>query len=176
MNFYHVDILGTLPVGKLELISDYKNFDAEIKCFCEENFPQGISRMGFTYSGYFPTDEPMSLTCIVETVFELVRQIHFPDRPSRFAAICACRSFDSALKWKEMLIPNAPDCDLDLVKIHTLKCDSFFECDAFWRDNFSTDEFNPGLLYANAKNYWTPKFNDDTKIELLLPLPVVVLD
>lgn len=181
---YHVDSCGTLPVGKLNLSQDYSGFDPICKCFCEKNFPDGISRMGKIYTLPHALNESYStfdmVVDVIEFAFEFIRQKDFPDLPSRYQSIFAAPDESAAKDWAKRLAINLPEKDRDSIfaNIKKIEYKKAFCADAYWRDRFCLGDrefYSPALIYDNAVKYWSGKKSDYPKMELIIPLPAVVL-
>jgi hypothetical protein len=83
LNLYHVDRGGRLKEGQqLCLFDDYSVIDYDCKLI-HQQYPEGITEHGDRYI-FDPTESSH-----IESVFELVRQMRYPERLSRFQAVFA---------------------------------------------------------------------------------------
>ena len=180
---YHVDTLRSLPKGRLDLSRNYNGFSPEIVRFCKESFPKGISRMGFIYTGVqvLSRDSDFShvVSEIAEFAFELIRQHHYPNLPSRFQSIMACSTEAEANEWAHLLGANLRQYPVKCSpSIKRVEYSTAFKGDSYWRDCMMSPGgpiFSPGLLYSCAHNYWSGKRSQSPRIELVIPLPVTIL-
>lgn len=176
MTAYHFDLLGNLPVGKLKLETNFMGFDKAFQVFCADLFPEGLSMFGLAYTEKCLTNSPMAVVYFTETIFETVRRQWFPEKPSRFQSIFGVKSIESARDWGEKLKKNlSEEAAASKSIIRLIQFERFFSADSFWRDNYEQDSLDFVSVYANATAYWSGKLSNCPQLELVIPLPVIVL-
>lgn len=82
MILYHVDRLNSLQVGQNVQTSYPPMPTHALEKALEELYPDGLSRHGISY--LVDPDKRMYINTNIEQIFELYRQLYFPDKPSRF--------------------------------------------------------------------------------------------
>ena len=167
-----------------------QNID-EVKDFFAQQFPNGVGGLGKRYfSPVHLSPDKIALENIriftVEYIFETIRQMHFPYRPSRFESLFACRQKQDIEYWAQTL--SDVDHSTAYVKIVevTAPQKNTFDADAFWRDQnleFTSDldgskriVFSPFFHHYNAYRYWKGDISDTPKHEILCRLPVDIKD
>ncbi len=175
--------LGVLYPNKvLNLITDTKLFhkylpDTKQICLAQKYFPNGLSPHGLSSLICLEKCEDDFIEPIVEIIFELVRQQHFPHSPSRLTSFYASESIDEAEKWCHFLY-----------KVHGHKQNqvpqSLWEIkyetesklyDAKFLDITTNDSFSYLAALENAHNYWNGSMSNNPLPELLIPYPVTVI-
>ena len=173
MIFYHVDRTKLLKPNQ---ILDFKSLPSrcnqEIINYCQDKFENKLSRFGITYTAYaLPANHDYPIFT-AEIFLELYRQHHFPNLPSRYQSICASNSIEQACFWQEELT-KSEDKDCHIVVFQSEK---FFKADAAWRDLIAYN-LSISTVELWSENYWTGKiFDENPRIEYLLPLPLQVKD
>ncbi len=181
-HFYHLDRSGKLPLGYINLNNDYSNFTKEVADFCKSKFPKGLSHLGINYINNFDhidhNNPKNSAIFFMEFIFELVRQLEFPNIISRFESMFAVKNLNDAELWLKTL--NSYEDDNHSIiqpKICILQCNSYFEADATWRDIFFSGETttNFALCYYRACKYWSGAKTSNPVTEILVSLPAKVV-
>jgi hypothetical protein len=175
--FYHVSRsdLGTIRQF------DLKQFDGHIEClgfysadefkqFKLRTFPNGISRHGeiYLHNPYRSVGDNLAFTpneLILETTFELVRQLKFPDRKSRFEITFGCLSLEDARKIKSEAFKG-------IGKIYKVSCDNYSIADM----NLVRQAGSIIGLQIVAEKYWVGEKSPTPFLEVLMENPVNILD
>lgn len=114
---------------------------------------------------------------IAEIIFELVRQIHFPNAPSRLTSLFASQTIDAAEQWDRFWYkcfgPIVEQLPKSLWEIEFETDAKLFDASFF--DVMSNNKFSYLLGLENAYRYWRGEFSDEPLPELLIPYPVTVL-
>ncbi len=197
MVFYHIDRSGAFPENAEDQLHQAKAGSMLTKNTVEANklfeslYPQGIGQLGERYLDVFDDDisalEKAELTrnnfrvFTIEYIFEIVRLIKFPQWPSRFTSLFACKYPKDVMLWYDMLKENTPDIDKSIVRMVEVEPGKYFVGDAFWRDQQLTfDErpvFSPFAFHCLAEQYWAGcqhPGSENSKWEVLCKLPVAV--
>ena len=128
-----------------------------------KNYPSGISVHGIRYlSSVRPDDYNNDHT--IESIFELVRQEHYPDQLSRFQAFFACPTIESAMQWSKKLK------SVELWEIEAIETPIAY--DARFLTMSNDRGFSLIRTINNAHQYWRHKMTSEPLPELLLPLPL----
>lgn len=197
MIVYHLDRKNSFPSDpSLQLSHPIDTINTkEANIFFNSAYPKGFSYTGLRYANPFDvklSDYNSSKATFenfriftIEYVFEIVRMFHFPQCPSRFTSLFACREKKDVKCWYEILSKNSMDTSNTTVKIIETS-NSFFIGDSSWRDkrqNLITEEhsepfpiFSPFAYHEWAKYYWSGYLSENPKYEVLCELPVTVLD
>ena len=177
--FYTVDRSNNLASEmRVNLNTDYESmtiYQVENICTAVETrsrltqlYPAGISRHGMKYltecTVLFDnvTRTPLNVapfSHMIESVFELVRQNEFPERPSRMQSIYA---------WVHL--SDARDFHAGIHPIYQIESDNAFIADQTY---LSLGACVVGS-YEMARKYWQGEQSDSPKLEAIIPLPVVV--
>lgn len=175
-----MDRFNKLPLGEINL---------DMNCFGESNsgaiacyrdfFPNGISMAGYAYLMPTHKDSVILFESIAETIFEYVRRIYFNEKPSRYQSIFACETMEDVKNWDRYF-----NCNGNFI-VKKLEFESCFKGDIAWRDHALVvsdgngnvcNGFNTALLYSCAKQYWSGVISPNPRLELVIPLPVLVLE
>lgn len=97
--YFHVDRRGRFSAGlQIDLLKPDLSATPDLTQHLNLLFPDGVSQHGLQYLNLdvkAGNGEPA-----IELLWEYVRRAHFPERPSRFSAICAWRDLDEARAWR----------------------------------------------------------------------------
>ena len=175
-----------MPTG-LDLKLFKLDNDPQAKAF----FPDGLSQHGVNYLSdkRYISHSPATLEDIkesnsqlseqlIEYTFELVRRSLFPEKPSRLTPIFALKNIEDSKQWEGFDNPEYP--------VYEIESDSAIELDASFLKAgltfgccLSTGSFEQGYepipCWEQAVMYWSGKFSDNPKREVLIPLPAKVL-
>ncbi len=180
--FFHVSRLGKLP-AKLSLDGKVPDFAAlrTDNYFNEKQYqeaidrflPNGISKQGENYLfkplEYFKiNDNENSVTYspVIEMVFELVRQLHFANLPSRYASLFAWKTIEEAYEFIKYHGGNH-DCI-----IYKISACNFFKADM----NLVRLGYSAAAGYTIANSYWKGIASENPKWEYLLSYPIQIID
>ena len=114
---------------------------------------------------------------IAEIIFELVRQLHFPDAPSRLTSLYASESIEQAENWQRLWRnyfddqPEQTACSLWEISYKT----NAKLYDANFLNIMSDDEFAYTTALDSAYKYWNGIMSENPLPELLIPYPVTVM-
>jgi len=191
MIIYHVSREEELPVGEMLQLENYQLNKMEI-----DLFPEGLSYHGrkvLTADWY---ESPLSTVDITKSIkkpsihiteytFELIRKLKFPNMPSRMTSLFALKSLDDLQYWPELTASEYSIFRLEVDEIPKEVDASFLKSglSQIFIDNpyHSEDtQFSQAFLadknWENAIQYWSGEFSNDPRPELLVSLPVKVLD
>lgn len=173
---------GELYPGKvLDLITDAGTLlkylpNATERVLAKKFFPNGLSPHGFSMLPSRKMDAPDIEEPITEIVFELVRQLHFPDAPSRLISLYASESIRQSEQWYQLWIKNFGDAHGQIAQ-------------SLWEIEFDTEPhlYDATFLYVtsdssfsyvreleNAHKYWGGNMSRNPLPELLIPYPITV--
>lgn len=151
-------------------IQDFFTLNDAVKKI-KQLYPKGISSHGFQYLhdkyDYVYDDNNRSYISymhIIEITFELIRQISFNEKPSRFESIFGCESLADALKFRNE--KGNPE-----NKIYKVSTDSFFKADM--------NLLYTGTILGNiliAEKYWRGQSSKNPFWEILMQAPVKILE
>ena len=134
--------------------------------------PHGLSLLTSGGKGGPPVSEQMT-----ELTFELVRQMCYPNAPSRLSSLYAAETIGGAMMWDCILRRNfgnqygqVPD-SLWEIEFET-EARSY---DARWLDIPPHDGFSMLYQLEYAHNYWKELPTPNALYELLVPYPVTVV-
>lgn len=131
-------------------------------------YPNGISRHGKQYLcdkyeiGYNDEGRPfISYTEMIETIFELIRQLKFSEKPSRFTSVFGCLSYEDAITFKNTVAIGSGTiyqvraesyfiADMNLLKLATFPANMFF-AERYWRGESLNNPFWEVLLKPPVK-------------------------
>lgn len=169
---YHIDRVGSLPLGEVTISKDYFGcMNSNNADYLRDFFIGGISKAGEIYVKSFDKANEMHTLSIIETIFEYVRSLYFNDKPSRFQSVFACETMEDVESWAEYF-----KCVGEL-KIRRIEFHNYCKCDAMWRDICRLEDyFVPSVVYYCAKQYWSGAISPNPRLELVIPLPVLVLE
>ena len=134
-------------------------------------YPNGLSMHGLQYllehRGYLNYDNRawVHYETIIENNFELILQWLFPNMPSRFESIFGCLNIKDALKFKTEYRPS--NCNICKVEVN-----DFLVADM----NYLGVGFVFGGTLNIAKKYWNGERTVDPFMEVVMKLPVKVLE
>ncbi len=111
---------------------------------------------------------------VIEFIFELVRQLKFPDAPSRLTSLYGIETIEQAARWKDVLHGQASDAlweieyeaDAPVYDASLLNVDP----DQVWEGEFSCF-----LTMENAYRYWAGERTENSLPELLITPPVTIV-
>jgi len=179
MQFYHIDKNGTLQTGQIlslipfDKISNYPtNIDIS-----RLNLLDGLSAFGVKYLCTPTSNKYDYHTYQIELVFELVRQLHFPNKPSRFQSIFCSKSFDELFaNWRELIVSsNASKIVVLETEQNYSKHDAnYLDLGAYKIDNHNA--YSNLVAYERAFHYWNGDISSSPRLEYLVKLPVVVTE
>jgi hypothetical protein len=175
--FYHVSRTNLTDINQFDLqhFSGYIEVEGfysaqEFREFKFLDFPNGISRHGETYlhNPYKSVGQRLEFTpneLILETTFELVRKLKFPDRKSRFEITFGCLTVEDALKLKAETFGNIGD-------IYKVKCDKYTVADM----NLVRQAGCIIGLQIVAEKYWGGQSSQFPFWEVLMENPITIVE
>ena len=159
-------------ISDLSIISMYFTDTSRIS-LVQKYFPSGLSPHGLSSFLKRRIDDPDFLEPITEIVFELVRQLHFPDSPSRLSSLYASQTLEDALLWQKTLLNNFNDSSQIAHSLWEIEFSTAAQLyDASLLNLNSKEEFSYLILLNNAFRYWKKEFTASPLPELLIPYPV----
>lgn len=175
--FYPGQILN--PITDIRYISKYFSDPTRI-ALAKKYFPSGLSPHGLSMLLIHNPSDYDFQEPITEIIFELVRQIHFPDSPSRLCSMYASESIEQAELWYTLWYKNFKgsknQLPQSLWEIEFEKDAKIY--DANWLSHFPSGSQN-GFSYLteleNAHHYWKNDFTQTPFPELLIPYPVKIV-
>jgi hypothetical protein len=142
----------------------------DVKNKIDEFYPSGISNHGKQYLEnryhfvYDNRNSPFaSYMPLIEMTFELVRQIKFKDKPSRFESFYACETYEEALEYRK----DKRNLESKIYKVST---ESFFKADM----NLLKAPTIIGSVIL-AEKYWNGESSENPFWEILMKSPVKIL-
>lgn len=174
--FYSGKVLN-LIVDK-EIIAKYLP-DPEHQALVQKYFPDGLSPHGLSMLMSVRQYSTHGWEAITEIIFELVRQLHFPESPSRLTSLYASMSRADSVKWAQLWYHHFQDITGQVA--HEL-WEIEFDSDVRLYDAsllaLSTDDHSNDFSYLhaleNAHRYWRREFSSNPIPELIIPYPVTV--
>lgn len=158
MIFYHVDRTDTIKNLKtIELIHPHV-LPAELNETLLELFPDGLSEHGNHYA--IQSFKRFHTETSTEQIFELYRQMYFPDKPSRFQSFFAFTSLEDATNFASKQ---------RFFKIYKVSID---------HDNYHIGDMNlvkgETIIQCHkfALDYWSGRLSDNPIKEVLLVPPI----
>ena len=181
MDFYHIDrrkcLSSSQQIRLSKIPKSTPNLRPSDKSILEK-FNYELSQHGIVYlSHQFDFPSSGATNAQVELVFELVRQLYFPEKLSRFQSIFAFKEPDS---WKKFIPFNKlPRNSFNSV---LLEAEYYEEYDAFWlHSHFNTtkygqvhEKYSNSYILSNAFSYWSGEKSAIPQMECLLKCPVTV--
>ena len=119
MILYHVDRKNSFPSDhKSQLKYPINTVNIrEADTLFNSIYPKGLSYTGIRYASPFDIDLENydnakatfenSRIFTIEYVFEMVRLLYFPKRPSRFTSLFACQKIEDVRRWCNILSQNS---------------------------------------------------------------------
>ncbi|WP_379963398.1 hypothetical protein [Epilithonimonas sp. UC225_85] len=175
--FFHVSRADITQVSKFNL--DY--FPGHISCeefytideFKQHKidlYPQGISRHGemYLHTPFLSVGENLRYTpneLTLETVFELVRQLKFPERKSRFVCSFGCLTLEDA----KFILNKTFN---GIGNIYKVKCENYSEADM----NLVRQTGSVIGLQIIAEKYWSGKSSRNPFWEVLMENPISIIE
>lgn len=157
MIFYHADRLGSIKNLKtIELIKPH--VPEELRETLLELFPDGISNHGYHYA--LQSFEGQHTSTSAEQIFELYRQMYFPDKPSRFQSFFAFTSLEDAIKfapYSNIYEVRSDNENYHIGDMNLVKGETIIQCHKF------------------ALDYWSGRLSDNPLKEVLLVPPIHIL-
>lgn len=148
-----------------------------------KQFPSGLTVHGLSMLPARTRSADDFWEPVIETVFELVRQLHYPDAPSRFTSLYASHSLEQAEQWRALWLKNFGCAPSRLIPTSLWKIEYDTDArayDASWLSaavecEKNVSKFSYLLLMDSAQQYWSGKFQENSMPELLIPFPVTIL-
>lgn len=172
------------PGKTLNLISDVQTFskyftDPVRINLIKKYFPDGLSPHGLASMLKRQLNEDDFSEPVTELIFELVRQLHFPDAPSRLTSLYASESIAQAEQWYDLFHENFKDSKNQLpqslweieFEAPARLYDAYFLNDITCKSHY---EFSYLTKLENAHHYWQGDFSQHPLPELLVQYPVKV--
>lgn len=166
MILYHVDRSNSLRVGQSVQMSYPPTPTQALAKTLEELYPDGLSHHGISY--LVDPDKRMYINTNIEQMFELYRQLYFPDKPSRFQSFFCFVAPEQAIKFynqnscwyneAKILKIDTGDSKIHIGDMDLLKGDTILQC------------------HDNAMRYWSGDLTPASTQEALVALPVKVVD
>ena len=170
------------PSKILKLISDPGIFEKYFSSNFEitmvrKYFPNGLNPHGFSRLALYKTCDDDFNEPLTEIIFELVRQLYFPDAPSRLTSLYASESIEQAMIWQKLWKNNFKDNNEQLAhSLWEIEYESNAKLfDANHLNIFSNDEFSYITALDYANKYWQGHFSENPLPELLIPYPVTIV-
>ena len=166
MILYHVDRLNTIQVGQ-NIQMSYPLMSTQVLAkTLDELYPEGLSHHGNSY--LVDPDKRMYINTNIEHIFELYRQLYFPDKPSRFQSFFCFVAPEQAIKFynqnfcwhneAKILKIDTGDSKIHIGDMDLLKGDTILQC------------------HDNAMRYWSGDLTPTSTQEALVVPPAKVVD
>ncbi|MBZ0099833.1 MAG: DUF2441 domain-containing protein [Taibaiella sp.] len=131
-------------------------------------FPQGTTRHGQQYvlSSYQTTTDMkyISHENSIETSFELIRRLKFPNRTSRFEVVFGCLNLEDARQVRRETFGGVGS-------IYKVECENYFEADMNLLKTFN----NFNALMIMADRYWSGYKSENPFMEVLMKPEVKIV-
>ena len=170
--FYHVSRADISTVKYFELKMTKNAIDLEGYYSSEEFinkkhnlFPKGISKFGEQYLHEYYYPENQNNEFIIESVFELIRRLKYPNLKSRFQSTFGCLTIEDAKKIKEITFKGEGN-------IYKVACDSYFIADM----NLLNQARSIIGIEIIANKYWSGIYSKNPTIEVLMNYPVEIIE
>ncbi|MCD0456796.1 hypothetical protein LPB85_15210 [Chryseobacterium sp. LC2016-27] len=175
--FYHVSRADIAEINQFNLqhfpgyIETEGFFSAqEFKDFKITNYPNGISKHGefYLHNPFRPTGPNLAFTpneLLLETTFELIRQLKFNNRKSRFEITFGCLNLDDAIKLKTEDFGGDGE-------IYKVSCEKHSIADM----NLVRQAGSIIGLQVIAEKYWNGEASPSPFWEVLMENPVNILE
>ena len=167
-NFYSGKILN--PIVDTTIFSKYFSDPIKIELI-EKYFPNGLNPHGLSMFLSRNLVNPEVNEPITDIIFELVRQLHFPEAPSRLSSLYASESIQQAFIWKSFL-QTGEQSVIDLWEIEFQTNAQLY--DASFLGIGSKNDFSFLTAMDNAHKYWNGGRSQKPLLELLIPYPATV--
>lgn len=175
--FYHVSRADISSLKELDLIK----FDGvigaekiynpeEFQLYKSELYPDGISKHGeiYLHNVFKATGPNLAFTpneFLIETTFEIIRRLKFPNRKSRFECTFACLTIEDAKKIRVEQFNNAG-------KIYKVSCDKFSIADM----NLLRQGGSIIGIQIMAEKYWNGIESQNPSFEVLMETPIKIIE
>lgn len=138
--------------------------------------PNGVGPHGLSMLSNWPMSEHQVMEPIIELTFELVRQMNFPDAPSRLSSLYGAETLGGAMLWNCILRKNLKN---EPGQLPESLWEIEFETeartyDAKWLD-IPDKDFSMLNQMEHAYNYWGGIHTTSPLLELLIPYPVTIV-
>ena len=161
--FYHLDTYEALSVGQvLNLMEIPAGLSVELKTSSRSWFPAGVTHFGASILNRRLEDNALHR----EHKLERVRRSCYPDRPSRYVSVFACRTLAEITRLRSQFF--TPE-DKRLGRIWKVEGEEVFRADM---NLFMYNRQDEGI----ADLYWRGCLSKTPLFEYLLKTPVTVLD
>jgi hypothetical protein len=164
MELYHVDTAQSITPGvELPLnVNPTQDVSPELITAIEEIFEDGLTPYGQIIA--YGSVNSETQTRINEFVFELYRQVHYPELPSRFQSMFAVDSLENAWSYNQDEIESEGPSD-----VYKIEVDEF--SGPHYMGHLATPSLAVGLFNANL--YWKGIEHTNSMPEYMFNLPVV---
>lgn len=173
-NFYPGKILNLL--ADTNLFYKYLPDTSQI-ALAKKHFPNGLSPHGLSMLCSRKTSATAFHELITEVIFELVRQLDYPDAPSRMTSLYASQTIEQAQKWRSLWQKNFGDMlgqtGESLWEIEYNTNANLY--DANFLNIMPEDEFSYTYALEFAHKYWQGSMSENPLPELLIPYPVTIV-
>jgi len=175
--FYHVSRTNLTGIKQFDLqhFNGYIETEGfysaqEFREHKTKSYPNGISKHGeiYLHNPYKSVGQRLEFTpneLTLETTFELVRQLKFPNRKSRFQITFGCLTIEDALKLKVETFGNVGD-------IYKVKCDNYSVADM----NLVRQAGCIVGLQIVAEKYWGEQSSPFPFWEVLMENPIIIVE
>lgn len=175
--FYHVSRADISSLKELSLINfegiieaeDFYNPE-EFKRYKSELYPDGISKHGeiYLHNAFKATGPNLAFTpneFLIETTFEIIRRLKFPNRKSRFECSFACLTIEDALRIRVDQFNHVG-------KIYKVSCDKFSIADM----NLLRQGGSILGIQIMAEKYWSGIESRIPLFEVLMETPIQIIE
>lgn len=169
------------PGKVLDLITDEKIISKYLADplqldLAKKFFPKGLTPHGMQVLINCGLHSDNAPEAIAEIIFELVRQLHFPDAPSRLCSFYASQTIGHAERWDRFWYgcygPRKGQVPESLWEIRFEASARLY--DASFCDVTPNGKFSYLIGLENAYRYWNGEFSKSPMPELLIPAPITI--
>jgi len=174
--FYHVSKNDLTGISKFDLMKFNGHISAEglysgqeFHAYKINLFPEGISRHGelYLHNPFKSTGPNLAFApneLLIETIFDVVRQLKFPNKKSRFVCMFGCLTLEDARRIKDETFSNKG-------LIYKIGCDNYSLADM----NFLRQAGGVIGLQIAAEKYWRGQSSCSPFWEVLMECPIAVI-
>ena len=151
--FYSGKILNI--ISSKNALSKYFSELSKMKLI-EKYFPKGLNPHGLSTLLEWNINASPAIDSITEIIFELVRQLHFPEAPSRLSCLYGSESITQAEQWLEVFENSSKVAPQSLWEIGFESKAKLY--DARFLNIVVSKEFSYLTALDNAYKYWNREF------------------
>lgn len=174
--YYTLDSANSLFPFHVITLRHHTPKQPELAGFLNQIYPEGLSKHGYNYlynPALFDDNHQRDKAFLIGLIFELVRRSDFPEKPSRYQSLFACREISEVKQFRELLARERGDDGIRIAPIYEVRN----EKPVHLGDMRLLDSNGPILdIYRRAYLYWSGESlaytnGEEPFWEILIPLP-----